>query len=257
MRSLTKKTGFSLTELLVAMSIIGVLAGIGVPAVKQVVKSFESSSRVGDVVGAAMSNARAMALARGKYIGIRFQQTPQGDQYMVFIEHDFPGTGLANGFRPVTGRNPIRLPKRGLVMDMHLRTANSNNPVDAADPSYVVLNSDGQINSPQEVTDSATLCVIFSPAGKLVNHAVRIRNVSANDNVFNTQAEVDLGNAMFYIDSYPGIGLGEEISRNRFIIVDKNEFGAVPATERYSRYLQHKVLETVYINPYTGELISN
>ena len=247
MRLRTKKSGFSLTELIVVMSIIGVLAGVGLPAVKQVIKSFESSDRVKDVVAAAMSNARARALARGKYTGIRFQRDLEGNQYMVFIESDDTGSAPADGFRPVIGRNPIRLPKNGLVMDMHLRTAVNN----ATDPSYVALDSDAQIDTPQEVTDASTFCVIFSQAGKLVLRDVRIWK-GAGD-VFNIDTEVDMGNAMMYIDSYPNEGLGEETSRNHFVIVDKKLFDAVPDAERWSSYLQY--LKPVYVNPYSGEII--
>jgi prepilin-type N-terminal cleavage/methylation domain-containing protein len=247
MRVRPKKSGFSLTELLVAMSIIGILAGIGLPAVKQVVKAFESSDRVRDAVGAAMSNARARALARGKYTGVRFQRNADGDQYMVFIEHDDTGSAPADGFRPVIGRNPIRLPRSGLVMDMNIRTDILN----ASNPAYLPLTTDAQIDTPQEIVDASTLCIIFSPAGKLVMHDVRIWE-GAGD-VFNIDTEVDLGNAILYIDSYPADGLGEEVSRNHFVIVDKSKLNAAPVAERYTSYFQH--LKPVYVNPYTGELI--
>jgi len=245
----TKKTGFSITEVIVSMSIIAILAGIGLPAIKQVVKSFESASRLQDVVSAAMSNARAMAQARGQYIGLRFQCNAGGDQYMVFIEQD--DTVWADGFKALAGRNPVRLPKRGLVMDMHLRAAVG----DPTDPSYVDIINDLQIDSPQEVTDASTFCVIFSPEGKLVMHDVRIWQ-GAGD-VFNIQAQVDAGNGKLYIDDDPANGLGEETSRNHFIIVDKNKFNSLPAGQRYSRYLQSLNVNAIYINPYTGELISN
>jgi len=249
MRLRTKKTGFSLTELIVTMSVVVVLAGIGLPAVKQVINAFESASRVQDAVSAAMANARARALAQGIYTGIRFQRTARGDQYMVFIEQDDTGSAPADGFRPVIGKNPIRLPRRGMIMDMNLRTATG----DPADSSYVPIDSDGLINMPEKVTDASTFCVIFSPAGKLVMHDVRIWE-GAGD-VFNIDTEVDAGNALMYVDDYPGLGLGEEVSRNHFVIVEKEKFNAAGQSERWSRYLQY--LKPVYINPYTGELISN
>jgi prepilin-type N-terminal cleavage/methylation domain-containing protein len=243
-----KKSGFTLTELIVTMSIIAVLAGIGLPAASQLQKSFESSSRVRDVVVAALSNARSTALARNKYVGIRFQQTPEGNQYMVFIVLDNVGTSIADGFRPVIGRNPIRLPRQGLVMDMHIRSDYTDATIPASDPLIL----DTQIKNPEQVTDATAFSVVFSPAGKLVMHDVRIWAGTAGD-VFNDDTTVDAGDAMFYIDDYPAIGLGEESSRNNFVIIDKKEFDAAPSDSRWTDYLQYQ--KQFYINQYTGELI--
>jgi hypothetical protein len=96
--------------------------------------------------------------------------------------------------------------------------------------------------------------VIFSRSGKLVQREARVW-VSTGE-IFNAQGTVDSGLAMFYIDMYPDLGLGKEVSRNNFIIVDKNEFKMVPPTERWTRYLQNLVAnEPLYINPYTGGII--
>lgn len=272
MRQRTKKTGFSLTEILVSMSIIGILAGIGLPAVKQVVKSFESASRLEGVVSAAMSNARAMAQARDQYIGIRFQQTPQGEQYMVFIEQDNdvgPGHVLLQmnpGFRALKGKNPIRLPKRGAVMDLRIK----NNYIDIeaylTDRSVKVedvfgvvdlVASNAGIDQEWELLDAMTFSVVFSPQGKLVITNLRVAHSNSNGGeVFNRSTN----DSMFIQDDIYTVpdavqGLQLEPSRNNFIIVDKNKFNSIPAGERYSRYLQY--LKAVYINPYTGELISN
>jgi prepilin-type N-terminal cleavage/methylation domain-containing protein len=249
MNARTKKSGFSLTEVIVTMGIIGVLAGIGVPAVRQVMKSFESSSRVRDVVAAAFSNARARAMARGEYIGLRFQSDLEGNQYMVFIEEDSDDSGLANSFRAITGRNTIRLPKNGLVMDLRLGK-NTFSPVPLSDK---VIDTNDAIDEARELVDTTAFSVIFSPAGKLVQHVARIWNGAPD--IFNDKVKVDDGEAMFYYDSYGILGLGVEVSRNNFIIVDKNEFKMVPPAERWDRYLQHLAEnEIFYINPYTGEI---
>jgi len=267
MRLRTKKSGFSLTELIVVMSIIGVLAGIGLPAVKQVIKSFESSDRVKDVVAAAMSNARARALARGKYTGIRFQRNAEGDQYMVFIEHDEnvgPGISGNAGFRAVKGRNPIRLPKRGAMVDMRLKTdyvvplphtteislIPSQSP-----PALTDADRNFYLTKENVLRDLQTFSVIFSKEGKLVLRTLKVsyatdNGVDVGRDIFDTD-----GAAMFTHDGNgnPIEGLQIESSRNHFVIIDKNLFNAAPSTGRWTSYLQS--LKPFYANPYTGELI--
>jgi len=262
MKLRANKSGFSLTELLVVMAIVGILAGIGLPAVKQVVNSFESATRIYDVVGAALSNARSMAHARTKYIGIRFQTDSIGQQYMVFIEHDYSATRLANGFRAMKGKSPIRLPKHGLVMDMNINMQISVEG-EAPDQSPAgPLNDDDLINTPQEIRDATAFSIIFSPAGKLVQHDVRIRNVGDNDMIFNKnyEWETDLEPAeyvqpLLFIDDYPAEGLGQELSRKNFVVVEKNKINSIPPEQRWSRYL--KFLQRIYVAPYSGELLTN
>jgi len=58
---------------------------------------------------------------------------------------------------------------------------------------------------------------------------------------------------MFIQDDYAELGLGAESSRNRFVIYDKIRFDKLGPTERFN-YLSS--LELVYINPYTGTIIS-
>lgn len=261
MKTLRNKSGYSLVELLVVMSIVGLLAGIGLTTVKGVLKSFESSDRVRGMVSAALSNARVMAIAKGKYAGVRFQRNADGQQYMIFIEQDSgvgPGDVLLSGmagFRAVTGRNPIRLPSGGSVMDLKVKT------------DYTILNSytteidvisDLHIDQDSKLLDAEIFSVVFDKTGKLVFCHLRV-GFTATDggDIFNTSAT---GTGMFLEDECDSVadvfvveGLQLELSRNNFVIVDRNEFDSVPAGERWSKYLQY--LKPVYINPYTGELI--
>ncbi len=242
-----KQRGFSLPELLVTMAVIGILAGIGVPAVKGVLASFESSDRVRDVIGAALSSARAIAIKEQKYAGLRFQRDLADDQYMIFIIQDQAATGLANGFRAVTGRNPVRLPRGGGVMDLRLRI----DLEDARNPADMPIDSDGKIEFPDQLRDTTTFSVIFSPAGKLITHEVRVRGTGGE--IFDIKTEVDAGNAMFYQDDEPALGLGQEPSRNRFVIFNRSMFVQQLASERWTGYLQF--LDQIFVNPYNGQLV--
>ncbi len=170
---------------------------------------------------------------------------------MIFIVHD-PDI-LAYGFRAVKGRKPMRLPANVGVMDF--------------------AGGDAEIDEEWELADATTFSIIFSKAGKLIIHPVRVRNKdgevdsdsntgTSDDDVFNKKDMVDVGEAMFYQDDYFGadwsphpeiLGLGEEQSQKSFVIYDKQAFEQVDADKRWTDYLQG--LEVFYVNPYTGRII--
>ena len=265
-----RKTGFSLVELLAVIAVIVVLAAIGVPAAKQILNSFESSAHVKHFISAALASARAIAVREQAYAGVRFQQDLAGNQYMIFIVNDPDsapdGTGLANGFCPVGGYKAMKLSENVGLMDLRIRM-NYEDASDPLDESIRVVGNDVEsnlnIDDPCELTDTTTFSIVFSPAGKLVIHEVRTRNrhgyretsdSTSDDQVFNKMVRVDSGLAMFYQDDYANLGLGQEPSRNHFVVYDKNEFGSVRTDSRWTDYLQY--LEVVYVSPYTGQIIN-
>ena len=273
MRTDKPKTGFTLVELLTVVSIILVLAVIGLPAAKQVLNSFESSGSIRYLISAALANARAIAARHQAYAGVRFQQDLEGNQYMTFIVHDSAANmgGLANGFRRVTGYNPMKLPENVGVMDLLVRTDHNDEKVvhdvpiidaDLDDSQSSNLDDDGRN---KYLTDTTSFSIVFSPMGKLVIRDVRVRNKdgyvdtllntnTSSDQIFNKKDKVDAGEAMFYQDDYAERGLGQELSRNSFIIYDKRALDAVKADKRWTDYLQH--LEIIYVSPYTGRIIN-
>lgn len=252
MKVTRKKLGFSLPETIVTMAVIGLLAGIGIPAVKGVLASFESSERVRDVIGAALSSGRAIAIKEQKYAGVRFQRDLAGDQYMIFIVHNPPPAGTyANGFCAVKGRNPVRLPRGGGVMDLRLRTSPN-----AWIPDDEPIASNDKIDTDEELRDTTTFSIVFSPAGKLVTHEVRVRGTGGG--IFDVQADVDAGDAMFYQDDDPAIGLGQEPSRNRFVVFNRSTFSQQPVSSRWTGYLSGlQAAKEIYVNPYNGQLVGN
>jgi prepilin-type N-terminal cleavage/methylation domain-containing protein len=276
------KTGFTLVELLTVVSIILLLAVIGLPAAKQVLDSFESSLSVRYLISAALGNARAIAARQQAYAGLRFQQDLDGNQYMIFIINDpasapsaaaliadptLTGTGLVNGFRAVTGYKSMKLPINVGVMDLLVRTDLSDASI-VGDTSIIDSDLDDRVAANLVdgrniyLTDTTSFSIVFSPAGKLViheartsnRHGRRANNNASTDDMFNTEDNVKSGLALFCQDDYAGRGLGQELSRNNFVIYDKRQLDAVDEDSRWTDYLQH--LEVLYISPYTGRIIN-
>jgi len=271
-------------ETVVIIATIALLVGLGVPAVRAFIKSFETGSSTKSMISAALSSARAIAAKEQKYAGVRFQKAyqPEGPleapQYMVFIINDSDnapnGTGLANGFRVVQGLKPIRLPDTVGVMDLKIVGDRSDsaayNEISLDNPLLTNPERDEWINEPHELTDTTTFSIIFSPSGKLVIHRVQVRNKngktdnSSNDDIFNRKNNVDAGTGMFYQDDYfganlypnIGLGLGPEPSRHSFIIYDTKEFKkAYLNSQAWSEYLSKIAAERIYINAYMGTII--
>jgi prepilin-type N-terminal cleavage/methylation domain-containing protein len=272
MKTKTRQSGLTLTEMVVVVSIIAVFTVLGMPAIRAFIRSVESEGGGRAMISGALSAARAIAAREQHYAGVRFQHAYYKDdpnnsplkapQYMIFIIHDPnakpDGTDLANGFRAVEGVEPIKLPDSVGLMDLRIRT----NPL----PQYSgdnPIGGNGDIDELKELGDTTTFSIIFSPSGKLVIHDVRVRNRngqtddSSNDDIFNTKVNVeDKKIAMFYQDDYTDLGLGQEASRRSFIVYDRNVFEKLNPSSRYTDYLDDLAAkEVIYINPYTGTMI--
>lgn len=239
-----------MTAVIAAMAL---LVSLAVPAIRAFFNSFECRSGARAMISAVLASARAIAAKEHRYAGIRFQQDLAGSQYIIFIVHDFDKTGLAPGFRAVKGLKPIKLPDSMGVMDLKLGVGGDGS----------VLDTD--VIDPW-LTDTTTFSIIFSPSGKLVIHEVRVRNRDgrtddgSNDDIFNTENNVNAGIGMFYQDDYPELGLGPEpnkrpeSSRNSFIIYDRIGLAKLEPGEKRRNYLSG--LEVIHINPYTGTMIN-
>jgi len=262
-------TGFTLIEMMVVVAIVALLVVFGMPAVRTMVNSFHSEGNTRAMINSALACARAMAAKEQAYAGIRFQYAynPRGSgdilampQYMIFIVNEESRNmgGLANGFRAIEGMAPIKLPESVGVMDLRIRNGAVNDSTDTAVDNLNISNADGLRNA-------TTFSIVFSPTGKLVIHDVRTRNKDGNangnnssdDDIFNTQTNVENNNdrGMFYQDDYTGLGLGQERSRNSFIIFDANILKRTDTNYRWRDYLS--TLQPVYVNPYTGTIINN
>jgi len=272
MRTRSKKSGLTLPEMVVVIATIALLVGFGLPAIRALMNSFESSSGAKTLISTALASARAIAAKEQHYAGVRFQQDSAGNQYMIFIVHDFDKTGLNPGFRAVEGIKPIKLPESVGVMDLMVRTNHSETPAGAADPLDEPLNVQylddanpanlGPDGENRYVRDASTFSIVFSATGRLVVRPVRIRNRdgiyrpdnnASLDDVFNSRQNIlNSGVGMFIQDDYAELGLGAEPSRNRLVIYDGTQFEKLSSQQRFD-YLAR--MELIYINPYTGTMI--
>ena len=298
MRTKTKKSGITLIEAIAVVAAVALLTMLSLPAIRSLRKSLINEGAARGLINSTLASARAMAAEKKCDVGVRFQTAYKfngntsdlgndttffahdvlnADQYMIFIMHDRKkGNDMNYVFRAVEGVKPIKLPDNFGVMDMRLRTHTGNTQNEAQTAGDVPIDSDGDIDEDRELQDSTTFAVIFSPSGKLVISEVRCRNqdgeykTSSNnilDEIFNIDRFVEAFNvngeyvknrAMFFQDDYPPMGLGQEFSRRRFVIFERDKFKSayekVPRTA-YTDYL--KDLKQTYVNPYTGQLMKN
>lgn len=242
-----QSAGWTLPETMTVVAIIAVLIGLAIPSIHAINSSFQSTGAK-NMISAALACARAAAAQHQRYAGVRFQRDLNGHQYIILILHDYDATGLANGFRAIEGRKPIKLPENRGVMDLKTQSG--------------TIADDLGITEPADVNDTTTFSIVFSPSGKLVIHDVQVRNkdgywdsspANSSDDVFNKRAQVQDGTAMFCQDDYTDEGYGKEPSRNTFFIYDRTVFDKVNPYSRWSDYLWK--LQPVFVNPYTGTII--
>jgi type II secretory pathway pseudopilin PulG len=269
----TSRSGLTLPEMTVVIGIAALMVALTIPAANMLLNSFESESGTKTIISSALASARAIAAKEQRYAGIRFQKrydpsNPTGaSQYIIFIIQD-PEI-MAFGFKAVEGLQPIKLPDSVGVMDLTIVTVrNMNNPVN---PTQIRIDDpinggNTAIDSDQELFDTTTFSIVFSPAGKLVVHGVRVRNRDgktdsdiprSNDDIFNTVYNVETARiASFYQDDYwtNPYAFGPEPSRTSFIIYETQKFKETATNLRWTNYLSR--LNRVYINAYTGTIIN-
>jgi prepilin-type N-terminal cleavage/methylation domain-containing protein len=275
MRTKQNKTGFTLAEMMIVIAIMAILAGVMIPAAKALISSFENTDLAGQVIGAALANARALAMKEKQYAGIRFQQDLKGRQYMILItDKDTESWSVANGFRAVAGRKPMKLPATLGVMDFVYsdRVYNGNGSANLGSTTVndIDVVGDTGINSDNRLNDTTTFSIIFSPSGKLATRQIWVRNgaglvggsISEGD-VFNVIDNVENGIGKFIQDDHDGSptsvypdqkkGYGFENSRKSFVIYNKDRLKSVSSSSRWTDYLQH--LNKAYVNPYSGQIV--
>jgi type II secretory pathway pseudopilin PulG len=274
-----KAAGLTLIETTLVVATIALLVGFAVPAVRSLVGSFQSEGAVKSMISGALSSARAMAMSKQRYVGVRFQKLCTSNdpadplkglldapQYMIFVMHDPAaaprGTDLANGFRAIEGLEPIKLPgTMGVIRGLDPRTTGT-----------LV----GPAGAPYQ-NDATTFSIVFAPSGRVVVHPVRVRNKdgvyqprndpgstkTSYDDVFNSVDNIcRYKQGMFIQDDYPGAAglmLGEEDSVTVFWIYDAATLRTLAKgipTELTGYLNKLQTDKPVYVSSYTGHLVS-
>lgn len=277
-----RTNGLTLIEMTLVIATVALMVGFAVPAVRALIRSFQSEGGVISMVDAALNSARTMAVSRQRYVGVRFQKLctstdpanplkglMDAPQYMVFIVHEETRNtnGVGDGFRAMEGMEPIKLPGAMGVMELNWIT------------------DDKEIDELPELSEATTFSIVFSPAGKLIVHKVRVRNQEgvyrpdnaaggakvSRDDVFNSVENICvLRQGMFLQDDYAPLkngssqtdslnyGLGEEPSCTSFVIYEVPQLRVMFERKiAWTDYLSRLATRAFYVSPYTGELISS
>jgi len=271
-----RTVGLTLIEMALVVATIALMVGFATPAVRSLVRSFQSEGGVVSMVNAALSSARTMAVSRQRYVGVRIQKActstdsanplkglMDAPQYMIFIVHEeMKNNGdLSAGFRAMDGLDPIKLPAMIGLMDLS------------------GIENDRGLDELPELSNATTFSIVFSPSGRVVVRGVRVRNKDgvnrpltglippdpSSDDTFNVADTIcRLGRGRFIQDDYPigdsvqALGLGEEPSRVSFVVYE-----APPLRASYERktawtdYLSDLAGKAYYVSPHTGDLIAS
>lgn len=271
-----RTTGLTLIEMTVVISVVALMVAFGAPAMRALVNSFQSEGGAVTMVNAALGSARAMAVSRQRYVGVRFQKmcvsTDPADplkglmdapQYMIFIMHEEPknANDVGDPFRAVEGLEPVKLPMTLGMMDVGR------------------IDGDDKIDELRELSDATTFSVVFSPSGKLVVRDVRCRNKDgvnrpksglvppdpSSDDTFNVaDTIIRNGRGRFVQDDYPpgdsvlDLGLGEEPSCPSLIVYERSRLRTeYQKKTAWTAYLSGLAGRAYYVSPHTGDLIAS
>lgn len=261
---LKTKSGLTLTEMAVVIAVMALLFGLGLPAVRVFLDSFESRSAGMNMISAALSSARAIAAKEQRYAGLRFQRDRSGRTYMIFIVNSpitiqtrrapFQLYPMPYRYLAIKGIQPMKLPDIlgifGGDLDVNADTFITND-------DFYDENKNIEV---QKIKYLSTFTILFSPQGKLVRkYYMVLPNEDTSDgeydplyagDVFSGQTLPESGLPLEADDYHIG---SSRLSMNSLYIFDQREFENVEPQFRYDKLVAN--LHPFYINPYLGTII--
>ncbi len=270
-------SGFTLIEMMIVVTIIIILAAVAIPNTGKLIRSQRMSSAE-NLIASAMSQARAHAIKKQTYAGIRFQFDTrgwqEGRQYAVLIEHNPLISGYA--FTAIPNAKPLALPK-GIALisgdiDKEL-LADRDAYLSNYDPFVTIDSGDWKYC----MDYAATFSIVFSPTGQIANIRVYLQSRSAQDQLINYTGEFLLfkeiaGDAggISTPAGYPLWALNPNPQNNSFLndyrktctthlyLANVDDLINVPENARYSELISNgKANDVLHLlfNYYTGELM--
>ncbi len=265
-----RKSGVTLLELTIVISIIVLVTAFSVPNISAMMKTHRVNSAK-TMIRTFIGRAQAHAQLTGRLAGVRFQFDrdgwEDGRQYMVLIEK--PVGVFTAEFNAVADERPIALPEGiGVISTV-------SDDLDNDFDNYYQTDNSG-------IHDATTFSFVFAPSGRLVFRLVRLksRNVLGPnfDQVMNIEINVDqsgrpnnitnipVNSGLLYDDGdhqvsgnwvEPVPWCRPEPSTGGFIIYEVEKMKSIDSPLlRYEQYVERDLNELL-VNAYTGEIIES
>ena len=270
MRHKRKADAFTLVELLVVVTIIGIMLGLTMPSFNTMMKSQQAASAK-TLIRSALTQAQVYASSNQKYAGLRFQPDAEGRPYIILIEHvpdcyvGAAASNVAERYTAIPNAKPVPLPEGIGLISAAIDTFGT-----PAERNWYLRQDD---TTPLGIFGATTFSIIFSPTGQLVTKEVVVRERQLTD-TFGNLVDLTFGSKLrvedpltnpkprFYHDNkstgWPGyadsVGYCDiEYSTHGIYIYEVEPMNTVDPAARYTEYVSQ--LKPVLINTYTGKLI--
>jgi len=286
MRHKRKADAFTLVELLVVVTIIGIMLGLTMPSFNTMMKSQQAASAK-TLIRTALAQAQIYASSNQKYAGLRFQPDADGRPNIILIEHaprclvtDLSGVitedNVAERFTAIPNAKPVALPEGIGVISLEVLT-----PPIVGNPGFQENSNqylDNFTDNRSCLLGASTFTIIFSPTGQLIIKSVVVRERQLTD-TFGNLVDLTFGSyarfhtplaipkPRFYQDNYKfkfGTNIwpwfndsikwcDREDSTYGMYIYEEEPMLAANKDLRYTEYIS--LLKPILINTYTGKLI--